>query len=41
MPFNMPEVSPQNDEQQEAFDALDDILEDRKPSSAMGWAFQQ
>ncbi len=33
----MPEVTPQDHEQQEAFDTLDDMLEGREPSSAMGW----
>ena len=41
VPFTMPTVSPQNEEQQEAFDTLDDILEDKQPSAAVCWAIQQ
>lgn len=41
MPFKTPKVAPISEEQQEAYDELDDLLDDRKPSSAIGWAIRQ
>ena len=41
MPFKKPAVTPEMDEQQDAFDQLDDILGEGTPSSAVGWAIKQ
>ena len=37
----MPTVAPKNEEQQLAFDALDDCLEEKMPSQAVCWAITQ
>ena len=41
VPFLTPTVAPQNEVQQEAFDALDEILEEKSPSRAVCWAIKQ
>ena len=41
VPFSKPTVAPQNEEQQEAFDELDEMLEGKNPSNAVCWAIQQ
>ena len=38
MPFTKPSVIPESDEEQMAFDELDDIIGDHEPSTAIGWA---
>ena len=39
--FLKPAVAPVNDEEQEAFDTLDDLLDENKPATAICWAVQQ
>ena len=41
VPFKTPKVAPISEEQQEAYDELDDLLDDGKPSSTIGWAVRQ
>ncbi len=41
VPFTKPSISPTTDEQQDAFDDLDDILEGGLLSSVYGWVIQQ
>ena len=41
VPFPKPTVAPQNEEQQEAFDELEEMLEEKNPSNAVCWAIQQ
>lgn len=38
MPFNKPSVAPQSEDEQTAFDELDDIIEEREISACVGWA---
>ena len=40
MPFSRPSVSPEMEEEEIAFDELEDLLEDREMSAAVGWAIQ-
>lgn len=41
VPFRIPSITPETEEQQSAFDALEDMLDDHRPSSAIGWAISQ
>ena len=39
--MSLPTITPQTEEQQVTFDELDDLLDDGKLSSAIGWAIEQ
>ena len=41
IPFSKPSISPINEDQQKAFDELDDIMVAGELSSACGWAIRQ
>ena len=41
VPFKWPKVVSETEDQQEAFDKLDDLVDDGKPSSAIHWAIRQ
>ena len=40
VPFAKPSVAPASEEEEMAFDELEDILEDREMSAAVGWAIE-
>ena len=41
IPFVKPSVSPETDDDQQLFDKLEEMLEEKIASSAIGWAIQQ
>ena len=41
MPFSMPTIAATTDEQLDAFEQVDDMIDQSTPSQALGWIIQQ